>query len=94
MEKENDKERILGYEPMERETEKKARQQRETAQKIGFRIGQMVVYYSFSILFLASLAAIFNRPIQLLRIVFFVAVMDFLQEFHHFCFKTGPRRTF
>ncbi len=81
------KARGLGYEPMERATEMKERQNKEAAQRIGFRIGQMIVYYSFSVLFLAALSVLFGRRIALLKILFFVAVFDFLHEFHNFCFK-------
>lgn len=88
------KEKGLGYEPMERATEQKARQQKEAAQRIGFRLGQMAVYYGFSVLFLAALAVIFRRPFSLFRILSFVAVMDFLQEFRDYCFRENPPRTF
>ncbi len=88
------KEKCPDYEPMERATARKEREQKEAAQRIGYRIGQMIVYYSFSVLFLAALAVIFDRPISFFRIVIFVAVLDFLQEFHDFCFKTGPKSTF
>ena len=88
------KEKCPDYEPMERATARKECEQKETAQRIGYRIGQMIVYYSFSVLFLAALAVIFDRPISFFRIVLFVAVLDFLQEFHDFCFKSGQKSTF
>lgn len=81
------KTRSLGYEPMERATEMKERKNKEAAQRIGFRIGQMIVYYSFSVLFLAALSVLLGRRISLLRILLFVAIFDFLHEFHNFCFK-------
>lgn len=84
----------LGYEPIERTSERKERRQKEAAQRIGFRIGQMIVYYGISVLLLASLAALFNRPISLFRMLCFVAVMDFLQIFRDYCFRESPPRSF